>query len=497
MDRDAILEISISDDRMSVYGTFLPPIEAGRPFSPDFVEAVLENQSVVHGTLDEAIGEAMFASNTEKRAQKDVLIARGTVAVPERPPYWKICAPVADGGAPGDGAAAEDGGAPDADEAAPATDGDSPGAGAATGNVVRTDSLRIDYKNETHVQIVHAGQKLAELEPALEGVEGTDVLGNQIPFPTQTVPSYQPGANTSVENDIACATVSGRMLVNAKEFYVEDRLEISGDIGYGTGSIEFPGDVVVKGEIKEGFHIWAGKSVTADRTVDVSQIYCRGAFHSTGGIIGRGKALLRTADEIHVRFVGNCHVESKSSIHVKQYVYHSHIGCLGAFSMEKSGRVIGGVITAAKGVECNTLGNSAEIATYVRVGIDFIVERKLRLNREKHHQITLRLQKLTAKLSDNPTDRQLDIVHRLEEARNRYAEALGELTDGLDIHEDAQVVASGDIYPGVRVQICRAEYVVTEKMKAVRFRLEKESGRIVAGPIKDEPPAPTDDHTEN
>jgi uncharacterized protein (DUF342 family) len=88
-------------------------------------------------------------------------------------------------------------------------------------------------------------------------------------------------------------------------------------------------------------------------------------------------------------------------------------------------------------------------------------------------------------------------VHRLEEARNRYAEALGELTDGLDSNEDAQVVASGDIYPGVRVQICRAEYVVTEKMKAIRFRLEKESGRIVAAPIKDETPAAADEQTAN
>lgn len=449
MDRDAILEITISDDRMTAFGTFLPPLGAGRLFSPEYVDAVLENHGIVYGVLHDAIAEAMLACNTERRAKEEIVVARGTEPIAERPEYWEIENPPRESTGESDPAA-----------------------------------LRVDYKGMTKIDVVLAGDRVAVKVPAAEGTVGYDLFGTELPFQTQSVSTRQPGRQTRVTDDAVYADVGGQLIVTNTEFYVDDRLEISGDVGFQTGSIEFPGDVVVKGEIKEGFHIWAGKGVVADRTVDVSEIYCRGDFFSAGGIIGRGKALLRAGGSVHVRFVGNCHVESKSSISVQQYAYHGRIGTLGSFSMEKSGRVIGGVITAVDGIACNKLGNPAGVRTCARAGIDFIAERKLRLTREKHQAIALRLQKLTNKLGENPSDRQLDIVYRLEEARNRYAKMLSALTESLDRNESAEIVVTGEVFPGAYVQICRAEYIVTEKMKAVRFYLEKETGRVIPAPIK-------------
>lgn len=449
MDRDAILEITIADDRMSVEGTFYPAIHDGRILSPEYVGSVLENAGVIAGIDDEKIAEAIFTCNTERRSVESVVIAVGTSPIAERPGYWEIRSP-----------SEHDNRAPSADD-------------------------QIDYKGITHLDVVHAGDVVAGFIEPREGVAGIDVLGNEIGFSSESVPTYQPGERIVVKDDSAIAEVGGQIVVTKGQFSVVDRLEITGDIGYATGSIEFPGDVVVRGEIKEGFHIWAGKSVTADRTVDVSEIYCRGAFQSTGGIIGRGKALLRAVGPVHIRFAGNCFVESKEAITVIQYAYNSRIACLGAFTMEKSGRVIGGVVTAQDGVHCRTLGNTAGVPTTIRVGTDFIVERKLRLNREKYQDITLRLQRLTTKMGENPTDRQLDIIRRLEETRNKHVQALGELTEALDKNESAQVIATGDVYPGVNIHICRAQYTVTEKLHGVVFRLDKASGRVVVLSIKE------------
>ncbi len=454
MDRDAILEITVSDDRMSARGTFLPPVGGGRLFTPDYTDGFLENAGVIHGIRRDEIAETLFLCNTELRVQKDILVAEGTVPVAERPSYWKIEVPV--------GEVRKD----------PPEGDDDP-------------SRRVDYKGETRLHVVHPGDVIATRIPAAEGVPGMDVLGNEIPFPTESVPKYEPGANIRVDGDRAVADAGGRVIVTSQVFVIEDRLGITRDFGYATGSIEFPGDVIVKGEIKEGFHIWAGKSVTADRTVDVSEIYCKGAFLSAGGIIGRGKALLRAGDSVRVKFVQNCFVESKRDIHILQYAYHGRLGCLGAVTMEKTGRLIGGVVTAVNGVSCYNAGNAAGSPTLLRVGINFIAERKIRLAKEKHQQLTLRLQRLTARLGDNPTDRQLDILRRLEEARNGYAATLGELTRELDINEEAEVVVTGEAFPGVTIQICRAEYTVREKQKAVRFRLDKESGRVIVISLKE------------
>ena len=152
--------------------------------------------------------------------------------------------------------------------------------------------------------------------------------------------------------------------------------------------------------------------------------------------------------------------------------------------MGNHGRIVGGVVTAAAGVRCHILGNEAGVPTLVRVGIDFIAERKLRLLNEKFQAITVRLQRLQAAVSDEPSDRQVDILHRLEERRNRLAEQMADVAGALDAEERAQVEVDGTVHRGVRIQVCRSTMTVEEQLSRVRFRLDKESGRVVNEPLE-------------
>ena len=449
MDQNGFVELSVDGDEMIARADFFPPSGKGVPLSPDYVDTLLESDGIVHGLDEEAISEAVFFVNTERRATEGVVVARGTTPKAARPPFYRVLE-------------------------------ESPNRPEAGG-----DASRVDYKGLSRIPIVHAGDIIARLVPAEDGVSGMTVRGAEIPFETIDIEELSPGKNTHIADTDVVAEVGGLLMSSDGRFFVEDRLEIDGDVGYGTGSIEFPGDVVLKGEIKDGFHVWAGGSVTSSTTVDVSEIYCREEFSSTGGLVGRGKALLRCGGKVQVRFVGNCYVESKSSVYVKQYVYHSHIGCRDRFATGKKGQIIGGIITAVNGLRCATLGNDVNIPTHIRVGIDFIVERKLRLIKEKFVTLKLRTQKLIDNLGDDPTDRQIDILQRLEDSRNRLATQMGELATVLDTNEEAEVIVDGAVFPGVHIQICRASYQVVEVLSHVRFVLEKSTGRIVPKPLDD------------
>lgn len=446
MDRDALFELSIAEDAMSVTASFLPAIGSGRVLEREVVETILETHGVFEGIDWELVNEQIFEVNTQRRAREDVVIAHGTLPTATRPAYYRLVEP-----------------APEAPEPF-------------------TDSFgRVDFKQASRLQIVRAGQVVAHHIPERAGVPGTTVRGDELPPTTEKVPAIVPGANTRENEDgTVVAEIGGQVVTRSNAFHIEDRLEISGEVGYATGSIEFPGDVVLKGEVKEGFHIWAGGTITATATIDVSQIYCRGDFSSAGGLIGRGKALLRSGGSVQVRFIGNSYVESKKAVFVKQYAYMSHIGCLDRFATADKGRIIGGVVTAVNGVRCSSLGNSAAVTTVVRVGIDFIAERKLRIATEKLQSLTLKSQKLAGRLGDHPTDRQVDIVHRIEEARRDLALDMGELAIGLDANESAEVVVNGTIFPGAVIQICRATYRVTTPMKKMRFLLDKAIGQVVS-----------------
>lgn len=452
MDRDGFIELSISDDGMSVTGSFFPPRNEGRPLTPDYLESILEARGIAYGVQSEALSEVVFEVNTTLRARENVLVAEGTPPVSARPAFYRVL-PVTNAG----------------------------------DRTLDGDTGHVDHKQVSRLPVVHKGRTIARLVPEQVGKPGYNVRGEELPFTTLTVDTVRPGKNTRTCDDQIIAAIGGQLQVRDGEITVEDRLEISGDVGYETGNIEFPGDVSLKGEVRDGFHIWAGGSITAAGAVDVSEVYCRKDFIAAGGIIGRGRALLRCGGRVQSRFVGNCSVESKTSVFVKQYVYHSHIGCLERFAMGNRGRVIGGILTVAEGVRCYTLGNAARVPTVVRVGINFIVERKLQRAHEKHQAIVMKLQKLGAALPENPSDRQLDILHRLESTRNKLVKQMGDLAGSLDRYEQAEVIVDGDLFPGVQIQICRATFVVEEPMKKMRFSLDKNVGRVLAEPIDVKP----------
>lgn len=447
MDRDARVEVLINEEGMSATASFFPAVGDGRILEPDSVESILELRGVIHGIDRDLLAEVIFDVNTSHRIREGVVIAVGDPPRPSRPAYYRVLGEL--------------------NEPPP----------------VDLESNRVDYRQISRLPIVRAGQTIARLEPEVEGVDGATVRGDDIPFGNEEVVQLQPGKNTEVDEDCVVAAVGGQLQVTNNEFFVEDRLKINGEVGYGTGSIEFPGDVVLKGEIKDGFHIWVGGDITAAGTVDVSEIYCRGNFDSLGGLVGRGKALLRAGGHVQARFIGNCYVESTSSVFVKQYVYNSYVGCIDRLATGDKGRVVGGVVTAAQGVRCTSLGNDANALTTVRVGIDFIAERKFRLSKEKHEKLSIKLNQLLERAGEEPTDRQLDIIHRIEESRNQLTAQMGDLAAELDSHEDARVIVDGDVFPGVQIQICRATYIVEEKMKHVSFSLEKETGRVVPAPL--------------
>lgn len=448
LDRDAHIELSISEDAMTCTGTFTPALGEGQPLTPDYLDAVLEAKNVTYGVLSEEVAEVMFEVNTGGRLREDVVVARGLSPVSARPAFFRVLHASVGGR-----------------------------------SSFKHDSDRIDYKQQSRLSVVRKGQTIARRVPAREGSVGYNVRGDEIPFAVLPVDQVMPGKNTHVEDDRIVATIGGQLQTKDGQVAVEDELVIAGDVSYETGSIEFPGDVVLKGEVRDGFHIWAGGGITAANTVDVSEIYCRKDFTATGGILGRNRALLRCGGRVQSRFIGNCYVESKSSIFVKQYVYHSTVSTLDRFAMGNRGRVIGGLLTAAEGVRCYTLGNAARASTVVRVGTNFIVERKLEACREKYQAYTLKQQKLSSQLPEDPTDRQVDILHRLEASRTELATQMGDLAGELDRYEHAEVLVDGDVYPGVRIQICRAVLLVEEPMKRRRFFLDKTAGRVVAEPL--------------
>ena len=113
----------------------------------------------------------------------------------------------------------------------------------------------------SRVQIVKEGAVLARKIPGKPGVPGKDVLGKV--FPTAAVKDFQFRLKKNVylsadglEVVAACAGQPVRL--DEKTYMVENVYVLHQDVDLATGSIEFPGDVLIEGNVQDGLRIFAG-----------------------------------------------------------------------------------------------------------------------------------------------------------------------------------------------------------------------------------------------
>ncbi|MFW5843513.1 MAG: FapA family protein, partial [Spirochaetota bacterium] len=237
--------------------------------------------------------------------------------------------------------------------------------------------------------------------------------------------------------------------------------------------------------VHDGFRLWIGGSIVSTGVVDAYEVFCRKDLIAKDGIIGRQRALVRVAGRVQAKYVENCTVESKSSVYIHATVFNSRIFTLDRLVMAEKGRLIGGQVRCAHGVVTDEIGNEAGVVTEVITGIDFIVERKLAAAKEKFQELTLELQKLDKTLTRGSSAELQKRRAMLSDAVYKYSVLMSTLVSKLDRNEDAPVVARKAVYPGTVVEICRSSFRVEEPRGPTRFRLDRDSGRVIAEDYSD------------
>jgi hypothetical protein len=444
---DGYAEISVTEDSMRVLATLIPPRGEGKPITLDYIESILEGLGVTTGVRWEEVRERVLEVNSERRILHGLVIATGEPPIDEVPGHLRIrkelLRRLRRPQPPGEGG----------------------------------------YPATIPILIVRKRELIARVVEKRKGQAGKDVYGNPVEPSRREIEQIRPGKNTRVAEGALVAARSGRLRYEQGSVWVDEHLEITGSVDYSTGNIEFPGDVTLKGEIKDGFHVWAAGSVSATATVDVSQVYCKKSFVTPGGVIGRRQQILRAGGQVSCRFVEHCQVESRSSIFVKEYGYQARLYALDRIVLGDKGSLIGGRVVAAHGVVAGELGNGAEVPTEVVVGINFVGERRLGTARDAYRKILEELGRLEGIRKERETPAVVRRMVYLTELRQKYAIRMENLLEQLDRNEDAEISVGGAVYPGVLIRICRAEYPVTERLGPGRFYLEKDAGRIHFVPL--------------
>jgi uncharacterized protein (DUF342 family) len=263
---------------------------------------------------------------------------------------------------------------------------------------------------------------------------------------------------------------------------------IKGNVGYATGHISFPGDVIIEGFVAEGFKIISGGSILAKETLDATEIIAKKDLIVNGGIIGHGKALIKVGGSVKARFVRNCRLAVRNEVNIEGEIVNSSVFTLQHLQMGDKGSIVGGEIYAVHGVKAAFVGKASGKSTQIHCGIDFTVQQELEKMNYQLRIIGGKQQKLKAIIETSPSvsfaDQKVEeLSARLKDELDKVQTRIIELMSKLNADENAAVEVKGEISPGTVIDICDVALYVEHLLKKVKITLAKEQGKLIVGPL--------------
>jgi uncharacterized protein (DUF342 family) len=234
---------------------------------------------------------------------------------------------------------------------------------------VELEDGSVDYYNLDLIQVVEKDSVLVEKIPVVEGRPGITVRGNTLLPNKGKDARVAAGTNVRLSEEDGTklyAGVSGHVVCKDGKVHVYPVFEVKEDVGFGTGNIRFPGNVIVRGNVQATF------SVIAQGDVEIKGIlegYVEAGGHlKVGKGIVRGKA--RAKGNIFVHHVENGKVEAGGDLTVSEAILYSLVTARGNVSVGgKRGLISGGSIASYRSVSAKTIGSPLSTATEIILGV--------------------------------------------------------------------------------------------------------------------------------
>lgn len=361
---------------------------------------------------------------------------------------------------------------------------------------------KVDFKEIGVINTVMAGDVLVVKTPATKGVVGITVTGRELPARDGLDLPLPTGLNTEVSKDelSLLSKIDGQAIYRHNQVDVEPVLNINGDVNYKVGNIDFPGSVIIQGNVFDGFTIKASGNIEVKGYVERAELYAQGDIIIGGGIIAKSNGLIQAKGSIFANFVEQAHLEAEEDVIVNESIRYSYVDAKKRIIVQGHiGTILGGRVRAGEEINAKTIGSLTEAETILETGsLPLLrekiksIQKELETDEEKIKGIDQGIRyllNLKEKLGVNfPLDKDQLLLQHIE-AKNSLKEKLYTMSMALPLLEsdiyrakEGKICASKVIFPGVKMTIRNASLVVKQEYRFVTFSVTGEE--IIPSPYE-------------
>lgn len=237
---------------------------------------------------------------------------------------------------------------------------------ASTAGVVKEDGS-IDFTARGDSPFVRRNQLLAEKHPVEQPKSGMDIFGETLLVGDVDDVPLEGGDGTELSEDglTLKAAITGQPAIDGKGVIrVLESFTVNGDVDFKTGNINFNGNVIVKGAVKEGFTVECD-SLTANE-INGGIIRIRGDLNVSNGIVNSD---IQTQGSVRAKFLNKVRVYGYEDMMITREIMESRIAVSGSLNNE-TGRITASVIAARKGMSVKQIGTDKAEYSTVKAGTD-------------------------------------------------------------------------------------------------------------------------------
>lgn len=360
----------------------------------------------------------------------------------------------------------------------------------------RADVDQVDYKEWGGVDTVMPDEVLACVFPPEAGTPGRGVTGEELPAKSGRTVSLIVGKNVDLKDTegvmTATSTIEGLVSVLGRKIEVSPVYVVNGDVNLSVGNVHFNGDVVITGEVREGFVVEATGNIEVQKNVDKGGLEAGGDVTVIGTIYGKDDVWVRAEGTIHAAAAENANLEAAGSVKIKGGLMQSHVIADRAYlGHETGGFVRGGVVETTGDIYVGTIGSpgSTGQAHFEIKWPKNLIQNMVKFKEEREHLTNDRGEverQLLHLRRMEEQGRQLTVAqaerlkeHEQEAHRTRERETVlqferDELGEHIEKCRESAITVYGDLYPDVTLVIHGKSMTVHEERGAVRVECGKD-----------------------
>jgi uncharacterized protein len=358
--------------------------------------------------------------------------------------------------------------------------------------VLEAPPAAVSFYELSAFTMVNSGQRIGRIVPPTLGCDGRDVRG-------LTIPAYEGKAvrmklDESIElsdDGVLTSCVDGVLSRSGIKLSVREFLEITGNVDFSTGHIDFEGDVKICKGVRDLFEVCAMGNIEIGQLIEAATVEAGGDLYARGGIAGRERGKISSKGDLTIRYLDSSTVSVGGTLRFEREMINCTASVMGSIE-SPGGAIIGGEITVVGRLLASVLGSNSQVVTTIHAGSVPMLEDKLAALQKVIDDFLAREDKIKRELTkmaepgrvlsveDRGRVKELGAELKALQTKRTTCEASGkELAEKIDSIRTIDITAEKMLHAGVRVVVGNKIYVISKDLKGpIRILLDRQGEMV-------------------